>query len=79
MCKVNGQSKQHHGNGTKIHVCDPECIARKIPTASATAPPEPDSDAAEDGLLPLPFYALLALKLVFAVVMVTVSFSCPRC
>ncbi|KAG7469208.1 hypothetical protein MATL_G00126350 [Megalops atlanticus] len=63
MCKINGASKQYHGNGTRIDVCDDKCPASQILPAAASVPPEID-DRDEDGLLPVPFYILLSLKLV---------------
>ncbi|KAJ8332803.1 hypothetical protein SKAU_G00416990 [Synaphobranchus kaupii] len=73
ICKINGSYKQHHGNKTKIKICDR--LASEIPSANTTALPEPD-DKAEDGLLPVPFYVLLALKLVVSFIIVTFSVMC---
>ncbi|KAJ8287648.1 hypothetical protein COCON_G00003070 [Conger conger] len=86
ICTINGESMQHHGGGTRINICDHECLGGKIPPANATTLPdeislrtsvEPDSGA-EDCLSPAPFYALLALKLAVVLVTVAVFATCPR-
>lgn len=73
ICNINGHNKQHHGNGTKINICDRGCLVAKIPITNVTVLKEP---AAEGDLQPVPFYTLLALKLVVVLVIATRSFTC---
>ncbi|KAJ8289774.1 hypothetical protein GJAV_G00005180 [Gymnothorax javanicus] len=73
ICNINGQNKQHHGNGTNINICDYGCLATKIPITNVTVLKEP---AAEIDLQLVPLYTILALKLVVVIVITTHSFTC---
>ncbi|KAI1886341.1 hypothetical protein AGOR_G00213000 [Albula goreensis] len=60
MCRINGRSQQYHGNGTQISI---------FPSPSKAPPtsPAPESQA-EDPMLLVPLFILLALKLLVAIV-----------
>ncbi|KAJ8378940.1 hypothetical protein AAFF_G00233050 [Aldrovandia affinis] len=77
MCQINRSRKQYHGNGTKVNVQDHQFLGSSIPSTSLSALPDAESDnATEDGLLLVPFFFLLSLKLVIAIAIGTFSFMC---